>query len=544
MKTPTLSDGLFRFRLLIVFLGVIVQPLPAQTPANVDKLPPAAPLELTAQSGGDAAIPLKWTASAEATSYTIFRSNTQNDTNTRQVAANVVGTSFTNTGLKNDSTYYFKIKAVNASGASVFSGEVSATTKITGQPLPDGIYTLAPRNAPRLRLQSNGPAVSAGLKIPANSAQQWKLTSVNLATYRLSPVDAPVQALDVHDQSGANAAKVETSDYQARASQQWTLTPVSGGYRLTPTHATSLALNFTGEADGSAVNQLTNADLPAQTWIILPLPEGGSDGMADPGPAYVPAGYKLVFSDEFDGPTIDLKKWETLAPYSQPHLNDEIECYSPEGVILQNGVCVLRAEKVATTCGEKFPWRSGAITSRATYRHAYYEARVKVPQGVGMWPAFWTTSSKRWPPEWDFFEIQNTVGTLYQYMHPTRAAKMTWIKGAIGRDSVYTTNKGMPNPYDGYVIYGAEVTPKGVTLWINGKLTAQWEVSGDTIDPMWVNCELAVGGKWAGAPDDTTPAQNDMLIDYVRVYQSPEVETEVQAILAAQPKPVHPPKKN
>ena len=52
---------------------------------------------------------------------------------------------------------------------------------------------------------------------------------------------------------------------------------------------------------------------------------------------------------------------------------------------------------------------------------------------------------------------------------------------------------------------------------------------------MWVNCELAVGGKWAGPPDATTPRPADMVIDYVRVYQSPAVEAEVQARLAALP---------
>src|SRR6185312_7183097 len=135
------------------------------------------------------------------------------------------------------------------------------------------------------------------------------------------------------------------------------------------------------------------------------------------------------------------------------------------------------------------------------------------------WPAFWLTSSKRWPPEWDIMEIPHSVGTLYQYMHPTKGTKITWVGGIEGSDSMYTAGEGMPNPYSGFVIYGCESTPEGIKLWINGKLTAQWAVSADTTDPMWVSLNLAVGGKWPGAPDATTPRPADMYIDYVRVYQ-------------------------
>jgi Glycosyl hydrolases family 16/Fibronectin type III domain len=497
-----------------VVLGIIAAAA-TETPVE-SALPP--PANLTAKSGGNSEIPLTWEASPGATNYTILVSTTQNDTKARRIPFEITGTSFDVTHLKNDTTYYFRVKALSPAGASGFSREVSATTRVTVQPLPDGIYTLAPRNAPQLRLQADGGTISVREKSTV-AAQHWLLKSVSRATYKIAPVAVPDQALEAAGQSAAAGATVDVGSYHGLASQQWTLAFSNRGYRLTPASASGLALNASGEAAGAGVNQSTADGADAQAWIILPLPEGGPDGAPDPGTAYVPAGYKLVFSDEFNGDKIDATKWETLAPYSQPHLNDEIECYSPESVIVKDGFCILRAEKAPTNCGEKYPWRSGAITSRATFTHAYYEARIKVPQGAGLWPAFWTTSSKRWPPEWDFFEIQNMVGTLYQYMHPTKDARLTWVKGVMDSDSIYTTGEGMPNPYDGFVVYGAEVTPMGITMWINGRMSAQWEVSTDTTDPMWVNCELAVGGKWPGLPDDTTPRPADMVIDYIRVYQ-------------------------
>jgi hypothetical protein len=529
MNTPTLNRarssrgvflagatvGLLRLLLAGFLAWGMVAMAATETPAE-SSLPP--PANVTAKSGGNSEIPLTWEASPGATNYTIFMSTTQNDSNARRIPFEITGTSFTVTHLKNDTTYYFRVKALSPAGTSGFSGEVSANTCITVQPLPDGVYTLAPRQAPQMRLQADGGTITVREK-SALPAQHWLLKSIDRATYKIAPAAVPDQALGVAGQSAAAGASVDVGSYHGLASQQWTLAFSNRGYRLTPAHASSLALNASGKTAGAGVNQSAADGTDAQAWIILPLPEGGSDGAPDPGTTYVPTGYKLVFSDEFNGDTIDLTKWETLAPYSQPHLNDEIECYSPESVIVKDGFCILRAEKAPTSCGEKYPWRSGAITSRATFTHAYYEARIKVPQGAGLWPAFWTTSSKRWPPEWDFFEIQNMVGTLYQYMHPTKDAKLTWVKGAMGSDSVYTAGEGMPNPYDGFVVYGAEVTPKGITMWINGRMSAQWEVSTDTTDPMWVNCELAIGGKWAGSPDDTTPHPADMVIDYIRVYQ-------------------------
>jgi beta-glucanase (GH16 family) len=244
-----------------------------------------------------------------------------------------------------------------------------------------------------------------------------------------------------------------------------------------------------------------------------------TESAPDPGMGFVPKGYELVFSDEFDGSAIDTKRWETLAPFSQPHLNDEIECYEPGGVLLRDGQCVLRAEERTTGCGGAFTWRSGSITSRSTWTTGYFEARLKLPRGQGLWPAFWLTSSKRWPPEWDILEVPYSNGTLFQYMHPTKEAKLTWVRGAAGDDSIYSIAEGMPNPYSGFVIYGCEVTAEGVKLWVNGTLTAEWKVSADSSDPLWVCLNLAVGGHWPGMPDATTPRPAEMVIDYLRIYQ-------------------------
>ncbi len=91
------------------------------TPGNV----PTAPTNLAA-AAGNAQVALSWTAASGATGYNVKRSTT-NGGPYSNVATNVTGTSYTNTGLTNGTTYYYVVTAVNASGESPVSTQASGT---------------------------------------------------------------------------------------------------------------------------------------------------------------------------------------------------------------------------------------------------------------------------------------------------------------------------------------------------------------------------------------------------------------------------------
>jgi predicted phage tail protein len=88
--------------------------------------PPAAPTNLSA-AAGNATVGLSWTGSAGATTYNVYRGATSGGESATPIATGVTTVSYTDTGLTNSTTYYYKVAAVNSIGASPMSNEASAT---------------------------------------------------------------------------------------------------------------------------------------------------------------------------------------------------------------------------------------------------------------------------------------------------------------------------------------------------------------------------------------------------------------------------------
>jgi hypothetical protein len=245
---------------------------------------------------------------------------------------------------------------------------------------------------------------------------------------------------------------------------------------------------------------------------------GGNDGVADPGTTYVPAGYSLVFSDEFTGATLDTNKWNTLGPWGVQFFADshQQQAFVPEAVTLGNGVLSFTARPsngAANANGQ--PYTSGSITTNRTFTHGYFEARVKMPAGKGFWPAYWVTSSTRWPPEWDIFEIIDNV--IYGYPHPIQGGTCRFVEGAAGSDSTYQ----IANLYGIYHVYGFRWTATDIYWYVDGVLTEHYAINdaAGANDPFWLNISFQIGGDWPGNPDGSTPFPAHMDVDYMRVYQ-------------------------
>jgi beta-glucanase (GH16 family) len=244
--------------------------------------------------------------------------------------------------------------------------------------------------------------------------------------------------------------------------------------------------------------------LPVVVVFTISVFSSNLSGQANKGDLNVPADWIQVFSEDFNGTSLNTDLWTPGLPYPNvDHLNDELEHYRAGNILISNGICTLTATK-----DENGNIYSGCITTKVGYKFGHTEARIKLPKGKGYWPAYWTTSSDgRWPPEWDILEVVNMNNDIYGYPHPLRGGQCTFVEGAAGKDCLYTSVEGAPNIYDQYVIFGFTWTSTDLYWYVNGVMTEHFRVSptAGSNDHFWILLNLAVGGKWPGNPDETTP---------------------------------------
>jgi beta-glucanase (GH16 family) len=233
--------------------------------------------------------------------------------------------------------------------------------------------------------------------------------------------------------------------------------------------------------------------------------------------------WKLVWSDEFDGTKAsapDSKKW-TYDLGASGWGNNELEKYtnSRENSFLDGaGHLVIRAIKTNDT------YTSARLKTQGLYSVAYgrIAARLKLPKGQGIWPAFWMLGDDvkiaGWPKcgEIDVMEfIGKTPETVYFTLHGPG----------------YSGDKGISKSValadrDGFHVYGIEWAPESLTFLLDDQPVRTVTTKDLPAGTKWVYdhphfllLDLAVGGGWPGNPDATTVFPQDYVIDWVRVWQ-------------------------
>lgn len=237
-------------------------------------------------------------------------------------------------------------------------------------------------------------------------------------------------------------------------------------------------------------------------------------------------GANLVFSDEFEGTSLNTGKWHTCSWWSTTtcsiETNKELELYTKNNVSVANGVLKLQARRENATAwnGKTYNYtsgmvstggRSGEIAPGFTFRYGYMEARVKVPSGKGLWPAFWSLPADySWPPEIDVMEILgDDPRTTYMHYHYNDASG-----SHVGPGSSWTG----PDFSAGWHTFGADWQPGSITYYVDGVERWRFTDAAVTSKASYLLLNLAVGGNWPGSPDASTAFPADYLVDYVRVW--------------------------
>jgi beta-glucanase (GH16 family) len=259
----------------------------------------------------------------------------------------------------------------------------------------------------------------------------------------------------------------------------------------------------------------------------MTTPEPTSTPRPTPSPSSTPepVRWEIAWQDEFDGSELDLKNW-TFDLGSGGWGNQEWQTYTdrPENVRVENGMLVIEARQEEATFGPQ-PYSSARIKTQGLHAWQYgrIEARLKLPYGQGIWPAFWmlgeNITQNGWPAcgEIDIMEyLGKEPDHIYAGVH---APGYSGDKG-VG-SGITTAADSLRNDFH---VYAIEWEENEIRWYFDDqeyfKLTPQ-DVPDQWIfdQPFFIILNLAVGGEWPGYPDETTAFPQFLYVDYVRVYE-------------------------
>jgi beta-glucanase (GH16 family) len=246
------------------------------------------------------------------------------------------------------------------------------------------------------------------------------------------------------------------------------------------------------------------------------------------------AGWQLTWSDEFDGAegaAPDASRW-VFDVGGSGWGNNELQSYTErrDNAVMRGGSLVIHAarETFTGTDGVRRDYTSARLKTQGRFTQAYgkIEARLRIPRGQGIWPAFWMLgediTTARWPACGEI-DIMENIGREPTIVHGTVHGP-----GYSGGQSIggsFTSPSGRPFA-DDFHVFTIEWEPQAIRWYVDGTLYqtrtpadlpggARWVFD----HPFFLILNVAVGGNWPGSPDGTTTFPQEMLIDWVRVYR-------------------------
>jgi hypothetical protein len=259
--------------------------------------------------------------------------------------------------------------------------------------------------------------------------------------------------------------------------------------------------------------------------LLEPIPTPSPTPSPTPMPSPTPVGqtgdWNLIFQDEFDAEILDEGVWhkcfwwasETCAIESQ----DPSGVYHPDDAYIESGMLRLRAQEreMVGWNGDLYHYTSGLVITGGrkyekppgfVFTYGFVEARVRVPSGQGLWPAFWLLPANyESRPEIDIMEILGDTPSI-QRMH------YHWIGGDAGQ------NWEGPDFSEDWHTFAIDWTPEALIWYVDG--VERWRFEESISDePSYLLLNLSVGGNWPGSPDDSTAFPGFYDIDYVRVWK-------------------------
>ena len=269
------------------------------------------------------------------------------------------------------------------------------------------------------------------------------------------------------------------------------------------------------------------------TWALAVCGDGATTAAQSPASPSPSSGWRLGWSDEFDAPDgtrPDPGRWvHDLGGGGWG--NQELQTYTDraENAAVRAGALVItaRAERFTGGDGIARDFTSARLKTKDRFAQTYgrFEARIQVPRGQGLWPAFWMLGadidSAGWPACGEI-DIMENIGREPTTVHGTLHGP--GYSGGAALTASVTSRDGRPFA-DSFHVYAVEWEPQEIRWYLDGVQYAAKRPSDLPAGARWafehhhfLLLNVAVGGRWPGSPDASTQFPQEMKVDYVRVY--------------------------
>jgi beta-glucanase (GH16 family) len=254
--------------------------------------------------------------------------------------------------------------------------------------------------------------------------------------------------------------------------------------------------------------------------------------LVDNAPATAGGGLDLVWSDEFDASQLDPEVWfferGDGSQYGIPGWgNNELQYYLEDSARLENGLLVITARE-EDVGGKRFTSARINTRDRFAFRYGRVEARMRLPGGQGLWPAFWLLPQDDVYGGWaasgeiDIMEAVNLGGAGGNNVHGTIHFGGAWPDNQFTGSSYLVSTDATAE----FHTYALEWDPTELRWYVDDVLFAMqnaWSTTGGPYpapfdQPFYLLLNVAVGGNFPGAPDSTTAFPATLEVDWVRVY--------------------------
>jgi beta-glucanase (GH16 family) len=232
-----------------------------------------------------------------------------------------------------------------------------------------------------------------------------------------------------------------------------------------------------------------------------------------PNPAAQIPGWKLIWWDEFDDPSLDTTKWTIVsdAPGGYQHccLRNTSNAWAPDDVSLVGGSLRLTTERRSF---QGHTYTSGAVATKGKFDFLYgrVDIRARLARGNGLWPAFWLLPSDFAGTGYAPFEV-DVMEALGQW--PRTDFMVDWV-GA--QRTGYCQYDG-PDFTADYHVFSFIWSASSISWLIDGTQRCKFTKGMPTV-PMYLTLSTFIGGSWPVPPDASTVLPQYTDVDYVRVY--------------------------